>query len=375
MTMTDLTDLYRLGNYIDTFALGHYARVVAAIDERRGQQIAFKLMRTEHLTGDGDIRWEFRAFINEAELLLKLADSPHVVDMLDCGYLAGGDEVPTGGEIVSYGQDVAAFARDLVPYAGRNWRPYLTMPLLPRTDNLFYLMKPTQQASRWRLPTEEGLALAIQFAHVLQMAHQQSVVYLDHKLEHVYWDGVNLNIIDLNSSRQLDARLADQNYYQNDIHNLCVGILYPLFTGLSASGAALRPQPGSITQAESRYDDILRLDFGVEPTLSPALIDLLQRGAAKQLGSIDEFIAGLEAVAALHGWDFRSQETSAANRSARDHMRTGLRALREGQMSLREARDHFREAAILDGITEDLEDELRRLVKAVNDMLNQRVIP
>ena len=44
-------------------------------------------------------------------------------------------------------------------------------------------------------------------------------------------------------------------------------------------------------------------------------------------------------------------------------------------MHLREARDLFREAAIQDGITDDLEAELRRLVKSVNDMLQNRVIP
>jgi hypothetical protein len=56
-------------------------------------------------------------------------------------------------------------------------------------------------------------------------------------------------------------------------------------------------------------------------------------------------------------------------------MREGLRKLREGQENLREARDLFREAAILDDITSDLEEELRRLVKTANDMLNNRVIP
>ena len=80
-------------------------------------------------------------------------------------------------------------------------------------------------------------------------------------------------------------------------------------------------------------------------------------------------------MASLHGWDFPHHYTSPASRDARAQMRAGITRLRRGQTELREARDLFREAAIQDGITEDLEAELRRLVKAVNDMLNNRVIP
>ncbi len=371
--MPDLNELYHLENYIDTYALGHYARVFEAFDQRHRRQVAFKLMRTEHLSLEGEIRWEFRAFASEAELLIKLKDSPHVIDLLDCGYLAAYAEVPQDGEIVNYGRDVSAFARAMPDYAERNWRPFLVLPNLPRTNNLFYQMKPTQQGTRWRLPTEEGLMLAVQFAQVLKMAHQQNIVYLDHKLEHVYWDGVNLQVIDFNSSRQLDNHDAQQ--FRTDVHNLCVGILYPVFTGLSPLNGTLRPQPGNLAQVESRYQSVTALDFGVEPTLSPALKDLLQQGASLQITTIDDFLAGLQSVCARHGWDFPNQPANPASRHARDHMRDGLRRLRDGQGKLREARDLFRDAATLDDIPEDLEAELRRLVKALGDMLNERAIP
>jgi serine/threonine protein kinase len=371
--MTDLSNLYTLHNFIDTFALGHYARTLEAYDIRGDQQSAFKVLRLEHLTDNGEIKWEYRAFGNEVELLAKLASSPQVIDLLDCGYISSQSETPADGEIVSMQRDVMRFIQSITDFANKNWRPYITMPNLPRTNSLFYLMKPSQQSSRWRLPTEEGLALAWQFGQFLQTAHQQRIVYLDHKLEHVYWDGNRLEVIDLNSSRQLDR--MDSNYYRMDIHNLCVGILYPVFTGLSPLKTTLRPQPSSQSEVEVRYKDVTTLDFGVEPTLSPALCELLQRGAAMQIESIDEYIDGLQEVASLHGWDFPNHYTSPASRSARDHMREGLRKLREGQENLREARDLFREAAILDDITSDLEEELRRLVKTANDMLNNRVIP
>ncbi|NDJ60836.1 MAG: hypothetical protein GYB67_06905 [Chloroflexi bacterium] len=376
--MTKLDDVYRIDNFNDTFALGHYARVLDAHDQRTETSVAFKVLRPEHLVNgdDGVPRWEYRAFAHEANLLHKLAASPHVVRLLDCGYLSAQAEAPADGEVESFGQDITRFGSELNEYAQRGWRPYLTLENLPRTSNLFYLMRPGRPDLRLRLPTEEGLALALQFAELLRMAHHQGIVYLDHKLEHVYWDGINLRVIDLNSSRLLDGpRKPDDPMFRTDIHNLCVGILYSVFTGLSPRKTTLRPQPGSLQDVEARYKDITALDFGIEPTLSPGLQALLQRGASMEIESAGSFIEGLQEVAARHGWDFPDEYTNPVSRDARGHLRTGLARLREGQDCLREARDLFREAAIQDGIPEDLEGELRRLVKAVNEMLNNRVIP
>lgn len=374
--MPDFADFYRMDNFNDTFALGHYARVLDALDRRTGIDVAFKVMRAEHLSPDGTMRWEYRAFANEADLLMKLADSPYVVGLLDCGYVSNTQEFPADGQIASFQKDVLGFIQAMPEYAERGWRPYLSLQNLSRSLNLLYAMKPNQAGSRWRLPSEEGLALALQFAEILRLAHAKQIVYLDHKLEHVYWDGSQLRIIDFNSSRQLNGHDSnDSQFYRMDIHNLCVGILYPVFTGLSPLKSTLRPQPGNVNEAESRYRDITRLDFGVEPTLSGALQELLQSGATMQIENTSDFIAGLQEVASRHGWDFPHHYTSPASRDARTQMRAGITRLRRGQAELREARDLFREAAILDGISDDLEAELRRLVKAVNDMLNNRVIP
>lgn len=374
--MTDLADIYQVANFNDTFALGHYARVLDATDLRTGREVAFKVLRPEHLVPGGEIRWEYRAFANEAELLSRLDGSPHVVELLDCGYVASAHEAPTSGEIETFGRDISAFARNLHTFAEYGWRPYLALENLPRTMNLFYLMRPDRVEMRMRLPTEEGLALALQFGETLRLAHRQGIVYLDHKLEHVYWDGVHLRIIDLNSSRQLDSGdRQNSRYFQMDIHNLCVGILYSIFTGLSPQKTTLRPQPGNATDVEMRYQDVTSLDFGVEPTLSSALRGLLQRGAAMQFDNIDEFMQQLQEVATLHGWDFPGRYTNPVSRDARTQLRAGLSRLRQGEDSIREARDLLREAVIQDDITEDIELELRRLLKAINEMLNYRPIP
>lgn len=374
--MANLHDVFHIDNFIDTFALGHYARVLDAHDLRTGQTIAFKVLRPEHVNNKGEPRWEYRAFANEADLLIKLTDSPHVVNLLDCGYVSAAGEAPYGGEIESFGKDTTSFSAVMTEYFERGWRPYLALENLPRLHNLFYAMRPDRQGLRWRLPTEEGLALALQFIETLRLMHRQNIVYLDHKLEHVYWDGIHLRIIDFNSSRQLERGQKDlETYFRQDIHNLCVGILYSLFTGLSPQKMTLRPQPGSLNDVESRYKDITALDFGVEPTLSRGLQDLLQHGAAMSIDTADEFIRGLQDVAIQHGWDFPGHYTSPISRDARTQMRAGLSRLRKGEDYIREARDLFRDAAVLDGISSDLEAELRRLVKAVNEMLNNRVVP
>jgi hypothetical protein len=372
--MSQLNELYQMDEYIDTFALGHYARVLSAKDLRRGKELAFKVLRPEHLQADGEAQWEFRAFANEAEILHTLKASPHVVKLLDCGYVATIAEAPSSGEIDSFGDDVAAFSNQMTAYAQQGWRPYLALENLPRQENLFYAMKPANANTRRRLPSEEGITLALQFANFLAMAHQHNIVYLDHKLEHVYWDGVTLRIIDFNSSKQLKGNQSSLEIAR-DVHNLCVGILYPIFTGMSPQKTSLRPQAGGLDVVEQRYSDIQELDFIVEPSLSQALQALLQRGAAQQISTVAAFAEQLHEVAALHGRDFPQHNTSPASRQARDKLRKGLALLREGEAAIREARDLFRDSLVLDGITVDIEDELRRLVKAVNEEVNSRVIP
>jgi len=365
---TDLATLYSLKNSIDTFAPGHYARVFEAIDRRHDRRCAFKVMRAEHLTRDGQPRWEATAFLNEADLLTRMSVSPHIVRLYDCGYVSAEEESPRSGYIVSFEQDLDGFKQASMDYAALRWRPYLSLEILPRTQNLLDVMKPHDPGTRWRLPTEEGLDLALQFADVLLMAHRQRIIYLDHKLEHVYWDGTTLRIIDLNSSKLItasDGVLAGQ--IQTDLHNLCVGILYPIFTGLSPQKGTLMPQPADQSEVDARYAEVNHLDFGSEPTLSVPLQAVLEQGARRQFGNADQLIAGLSKVATMYGWD--------STDNARAQVRAGLRRLRAGQDAIREARDLLREAAIAHEVNDDMDGELRRLLARINDMLNCRVIP
>ena len=113
--MTQLNELYRIDNYNDTFALGHYARVVDALEKRTGRQVAFKIMRPEHLNpSGGEMRWEYRAFGNEAEILTRLAHSPNVVKLYDCGFISDRNEAPRSGDIDSFQMDVRGFCTIII---------------------------------------------------------------------------------------------------------------------------------------------------------------------------------------------------------------------------------------------------------------------
>lgn len=376
MPETKLTDLYEVGNFIDTFALGHYARVFDAVDQRNQQTIALKVMRPEHRDPEGVPKWEAEAFVHEVDLLTRLGKHPTPVRFTDCGYISAEAEYPSDGYIHSFGKNITAFRENLFSHNAEGWRPYIALENLPRHHNLLYLMKPSSQGQRRRLPTEEGLNLAMQFGTLLYDAHELGIVYMDHKLEHIYWDGKTLRIIDWNSSKLVtsDGQLLEQSR-QKDIHHLCVGVLYPLFTGMSPQRGGLRPQPANVSDVEARYSDINHLDFTAEPSLSPLIIELLERGARQEIATATEFLQQVEGISTHFGWEFRYQPTAPVLQLARQHIQRSLENLRTSAELAREARELLMEAAILEDITDDVESELRRLMKGINDFLNARVIP
>lgn len=370
-----LNDVYQLDNFIDTYALGHYARVLEALHRPTGQQIAFKVMRPEHRMPDAAPRWEAQAFVHEARLLLTLEEHPTPMKFYDCGYIEDESEYPIGGELVSYGRDVQAFSDALYESNAAGWRPYLSLEWLPRDHNLLYVMKGSGDESR-RLPTEEGIDLAMQFTDLLAYAHERGIVYMDHKLEHIIWDGTTLRVIDWNSSKLIEYNGNNlEQQRRKDLHNLCVGVLYPIFTGQSSQRGALRPQPGSIAEVDQRYTNITHLDFGPAPTLSQSVINLLEAGAQEQYSNANEFMQKVERAAQRFGWQTPSTQAVPALQKARQNVREGLTKLRLAEDLTREAREAFLTAAIMDGINEDLEQELRRLLKDIGEFLNKRVIP
>jgi hypothetical protein len=299
-----------------------------------------------------------------------------VIRVYDCGYVESAAEHPQEGEIRSFKLNLEAFRQNFYPCLRDGWRPYLALEYLPRHQNLLYLMK-SAKGERRRLPTEEALNLGLQFGQLLYRAHERNIVFLDHKLEHVYWDGETLRVIDWNSSRRVGGITgkAPEGQKINDLHNLCVGILYPIFTGAAPQKGSLRPQPASQAEVEARYEGISQLDFSMEASLSQGLIELLERGAKKQIETAAAFLAEWQGVALRFGWSFAGQTPSPAAARARDHIREGLSQLRASVEAARQAREALLEAAALDGLNDSLEAEVRRLLAKIGDYLNTRPIP
>jgi serine/threonine protein kinase len=321
---------------------------------------------------------EYKAFGREASLLHHFTGCRAVVDLLDCGFVSDAAERPVSGEIVSFGRNVGEFCDSLTDFHRRGWRPYLSETLMPEPTNLFVALRENMKQKRYRLPTEEGLALSMQYADLLYKAHTDDIVYLDVKLEHVYWDGSQLCLIDWNSSK----RLSDVNSYdedpdtlkKKDISAFAIGVMYPLFTGMPPQGSRFFEQPSNVDEVAKRYNGVRTLDFEMESSLAPDLVQLIRSAAASEYSTVQQFKEALELCAFQHGWPLEGNGspviTSAVR--ARKHMRTGLQLLRQAQAEIQQARGEIMEAAEEDPV---IRKEAERLIELLNELWKHRVIP
>ncbi|MBN1922177.1 MAG: hypothetical protein JW892_13085 [Anaerolineae bacterium] len=375
MPTPKLLDLYKPELPID-FAKGYYARVYSAINVRVGDRVAFKVLRPEH-THNGKEGREYQAFGLEARLLQHLSRCPTVVKLVDCGFLSDKHDLPASGHIVSLGLDVAAFNAEMEDYRARGWRPYLCETLMPEPDNLFVKLRENGRQRRRRLPTEDVLALAWQYTKLLEKAHKDDIVYLDVKLEHFYWDGETLCVIDWNSSRLLSDP-ASQNedsavHKKNDIRNFAVGVLYPILTGVSPLGQ-FREMPSNRDAAENRYRAVSALDFDMEPSLSPNLIGLVRNAADGEFANLLQFKNALETCASDHGWNPGStRHPSESARRAWEATHEAMDAIRRAQRDLQLAREALQKA--MEQGDPHLDGEAERLFGQVNKLWEERVLP
>lgn len=376
MVPLQFTDLYNPDHYIDTKAVGFSARVLQATHWPSGQEVALKVMRREH---QHDPRvWE--QFVTEAELLVRLGSTGTVVALVDCGYLSDqAHESPAEGEIVSYNQAFDQFRHAQALYIDRHWRPYLAVELLPAEGCLLNLVRGIDGDGRQplRLPTEEALALAIQFTEFLAQAHAANIVYWDHKPEHVYWLAGSLRLIDLNVSRTLapelsPASLADEK--GKDLQYMLSGVIYTALTGRDFRffDQAPQPTPSAPKMVEVRFNGITALEFAMEETLLPALTaeinGFLVAPAARLSAAV--LLESFRRSAAFIGWEAGYPVTESA-RAARAEIQQGLAALRRAQADIREARKHFLQARTLN--PEDRESE--RLYREASEFYRHRVVP
>jgi serine/threonine protein kinase len=373
--MTSLQQIYEVGQLIDTNALGYSARVTLATHWASGQDVAFKILRLEHLQ-DAQV---WKQFALETHLLERLRNLPAMVKMVDYGYVSDVDhEIPSAGDILSCMGQLKQFAQEMPSRMGGNWRPYIALELLPAENSLLNLARGADGDGRrpLRLPTEEGLALAMQFCEFLLAAHAQDVVYWDHKPEHVYWDGSCLRLIDLNVSRFLTPDLGERVKAAEkikDLRYMLMGALYTAFTGsdFRFQNQPPQPTPSSPHTVEHRFNGLSHLDFSLYESLLPELGELINETLKQNSGiTVEKFLDHLRQLAATLGWEVGYPVTEEA-RAARREIQQGLSALRQAQENLDKARQHFLSARALN----PADPESERLYRDASEFYQRRVLP
>ena len=373
--MTSLQQIYEVGQYIDTNALGYSARVARATHWVSGQDVALKVLRLEHLQ-DAKV---WKQFAIESYLLDMLRDTSPIVKIVDYGYISDLDhEIPSDGEIISCNGQLKQFGQEMQSRMSGGWRPYIALELLPAENNLLNLARGADGDGRrpLRLPTEEGLSLAMQFCEFLLTAHAREVVYWDHKPEHIYWDGSRLRLIDLNVSRFLTPDLSGRvkaAEKTKDLRYMLMGALYTAFTGrdFRFQHQAPPPPPSSPHTVEHRFNGLSHLDFSMEEALLPGLGELINETLKPESKiTVENFLDRLRQLAATMGWD-AGYPVSEEARAARREIQQGLSALRQAQENLSKARQHFLSARALN----PADPESERLYREAGEFYQRRVLP
>ncbi len=220
------------------------------------QSPAFKVMRHDKITYASPL------FREEFKILSRLKGIDAITPMLQGGYLkpAPGtfwpEELPPSSKIMELqggGQNIkgqlALFNTDeadeiLAQFDERlqdGWLPFL---ILERRweDNLYMLCDAgyTRGSFIQNLSMKQVLDIAIQICSILEKAHAQGAVFMDHKLLHYYWNDIRQKVIilDWNIGRWLGDNPAPE-IIRDDLLQFSARALHHLFTGQQAPGAAV----------------------------------------------------------------------------------------------------------------------------------------
>ncbi len=374
---------YEIQKLVDAHAPGFSARVAKAIDWKTGEDVAFKVMRRQYMNENElekglDV---LRRYKIEIRILEKFRDHPVPNRFLDCGFVSDtSGEAPSGGDIESFGVDGQEFIRNSMEFFNRGWRPYIVLEYIDWKYCLLNLVRGSDGNGKHplRLPTDEGLSLAMQFSEFLKAMHQHNMVYIDHKPEHAYWVDGKLRVIDFNVSNIFEANANPASVVQEkrkDIKYFMAGILFTVFTGRDAryqhESSAPSAAPSDPVGTQRRFDGITSLDFGMEEWLLPSLTQLIQQGMdTTQPMEIGAFIKGLKSCSTLLGWNKHDHEKQHLC-EARQKLLEGLDALREAQEKLEQARDCFNSLAG----TPDFDQDYYRLYERTTEFLNHKILP
>jgi serine/threonine protein kinase len=244
-------------------ARGSSARVYSGrLLQPDGQYLpaAVKLMRVDKTD------YALPLFHEEAQILNLLNGVPGVTPMLECGFIHFEkdqklpDETaatsPTG-ELLRIGADSpAAFQAELAARVQAGWVPYIAIEPQAKKDCLLGFCDAGYTRGRF-LPLPELVRMSIQICDLLQIAHDRSIVYRDHKILHYYWirEQNSVWMIDWNVARYHPEGLTEVEK-QMDLVQFGARALHHILTGRTAPGALpMGPtRPEEIENAASTYE-------------------------------------------------------------------------------------------------------------------------
>ncbi|HVP21947.1 MAG TPA: serine/threonine-protein kinase [Anaerolineaceae bacterium] len=266
-------------------ARGSSARVVLGLLQDADIQLreaAIKLMRMDQ------VNYSLPLFREEVLILTLMRDIPGIVRLLECGFilLDEGATLPLDsssgtanatGRVIRIGPD--SYKEFMVRIEERirdGWIPYLAIEKQRQEDSLILLCDAGMTRGQF-LPLVTLLQMSIQICEILQVAHERSIVYRDHKILHYYWQAEQngIYVIDWNVARYHPKGLTPEEI-QMDLVQFGARGLHHILTGRTAPGALpLGPtRPEDIDQAAHTYQTKWTYD---DQRLSPGLRSILER--------------------------------------------------------------------------------------------------
>ncbi len=281
------------------------------LDKKLGKDTAIKIMRPDKIS------YATPLFLEELRILRILDGKQGVTKLIKAGYLevcpetnwpyetapltkqlelqAGGSRIT--GELFLF--DIDDLEAMLTEYQQRIEEGFLPVILLERRweDSLYLLCDAGYTRGEFlkNFSMSQILEIASQISGYLAVAHQNEIVYMDHKLLHYYWNDIRQQVLmlDWNIGRYLPGSLSEESI-QFDLLQFSSRALHHLFTG--------RQAPGAVAVGQNRPEDIANspkhfkasYPYDVEKRLNSAEIAFLERSLDGEFSSASEMKEAIE---------------------------------------------------------------------------------
>ena len=237
-----------------------------------------KIMRPDR------IKYAQPLFENEIKILDRLKHTPGITPMLGLGFFNVSDGLwpeeiaPLSSSLMKKASAAQiAGTADLVPpdqaadYLSEMNRRidegWLCGIILPRRweDNLYLRCDAGYTKGDYfrSFPVKMALQVAAQILQMMQIAHENHIIYLDHKVLHYFWNDPRQQVfvLDWNIGRQL-SNGNSEDVFKFDVLQFGARALHHLMTGRQAQGSVnVGPnKPEDIQNAPDRYDPIWTYD-------------------------------------------------------------------------------------------------------------------